>query len=73
MKTDVRIQDMGTIANIGPREILKRRIMGIVTLTLGLGLAFLMVLAGSSRWYRLVIFIPMWLAGLGLFQAKEKT
>jgi hypothetical protein len=59
--------------NIGPREERKRRLMGIVSLTVSVGLAFLLVIFGASRWARLVIFFPLWIAGLGLFQAREKT
>ena len=65
---------METLAiNIGPREERKRRLMGIVSLTVSVGLAFLLVIFGASRWSRLVIFFPLWIAGLGLFQAREKT
>lgn len=59
--------------NIGPREERKRRLMGVVALTVSVGLAFVLVVFGMSRWSRLVIFFPAWMAGLGLFQAREKT
>lgn len=59
--------------NIGPREIRKRRLMGIVALTVGVGVAFSLVVFGAPRLLRLVIFLPVWIAGLGLFQAREKT
>lgn len=62
-----------TAGNIGPREQRKRRLMGIVALTVGVGLAFLFVVTDAPRWSRLVIFFPVWLAGLGLLQAREKT
>jgi hypothetical protein len=60
-------------ANIGPRERRKRRLLGIVSLTVGVGVAFLLVVFGAQRWWRLVIFFPLWIAGLGLLQAREKT
>lgn len=60
-------------ANIGPREQTKRRLLGIVSLVCGVGLAFASVVAGAPRWSRLVIFLPVWLAGLGMFMAREKT
>ena len=64
---------MSTAAtNIGPREVRKRRLMGIVALTAGVGLAFLSVIFQAPRWSRLLVFFPIWLAGLGLFQAREK-
>jgi hypothetical protein len=66
--------DAGTeVANIGPRERNKRRLLGIVSLTVAVAFAFVLVSYGAARWWRLVIFFPLWMAGLGLFQAREKT
>ncbi|MDX6696004.1 MAG: hypothetical protein QOF02_3607 [Blastocatellia bacterium] len=59
--------------NLGPREQRKRRLMGIVALTVGVGAAFVLVVYGAPRLLRLVIFLPLWIAGLGLLQAREKT
>ncbi len=59
--------------NIGTRERRKRRVFGIVALTVGVGLAFLLVVLGAPRWSRLVVFFPIWMAGLGLLQSREKT
>jgi hypothetical protein len=59
--------------NIGPREQRKRRLMGVVALSVGVGLAFVLVVYGAPRAFRLIIFFPIWLAGLGLLQAREKT
>lgn len=59
--------------NIGPREQRKRRILGIVALTVGVGTAFVLVIYDAPRWSRLIIFFPIWIAGLGLMQAREKT
>ncbi|HEX8459126.1 MAG TPA: hypothetical protein VF656_17670 [Pyrinomonadaceae bacterium] len=61
------------VSNIGPREQRKRRVLGIVALTVGVGLAFLLVTTGAPRLSRAVVFFPIWLAGLGLLQAREKT
>ncbi|HYP54611.1 MAG TPA: hypothetical protein VEQ42_13760 [Pyrinomonadaceae bacterium] len=60
-------------SNIGPRERRKRRLMGIAALAAGAGLAFVLVAFGAPRLARLLLFVPFWLAGLGLFQAKEAT
>jgi hypothetical protein len=60
-------------ANIGPRERRKRRLFGIVSLTVAVGVAFVLVVYGAPRWSRLVVFLPLWMAGLGLLQAREKT
>lgn len=59
--------------NIGPREQRKRRLLGIVALTAGVGVAFVLVIYDAPRWTRLIIFLPIWIAGLGLMQAREKT
>ena len=47
--------------------------MGIVMLGAGVGIAAALILAGSPRWWRIVLFFPFWMAALGVFQAKEKT
>src|SRR5918997_4136588 len=60
-------------SNIGPREQRKRRLLGIVALTVGVGVAFLLVVLDAPRLLRAVVFFPVWLAGLGLLQAREKT
>ncbi|MFL6253391.1 MAG: OapA N-terminal domain-containing protein [Pyrinomonadaceae bacterium] len=60
-------------ANIGPRERRKRRLLGIVSLTVAVGVAFVLVSFGAPRWSRLVVFFPLWMAGLGLLQARDKT
>ena len=61
------------VINLGPRERRKRRLMGIVALTVGVGLAFVLVVYGAPRLFRLVIFFPIWMAGLGLLQSRERT
>ena len=60
-------------SNIGPRERRKRRVLGIVSLTVAVGVAFLLVAFDAPRWSRVVVFFPLWLAGLGLFQARERV
>ena len=62
-----------SVINLGPREIRKRRLMGIVALTVGVGLAFVLYVFEAPRFARLFVFFPVWIAGLGLFQAREKT
>jgi hypothetical protein len=64
--------DEGAV-NIGPRERRKRRVLGIVALTVGVSVAFVLVTTGAPRLLRLVVFFPVWMAGLGLLQAREKT
>jgi hypothetical protein len=59
--------------NIGPRERRKRRLLGVVALTIGVGLAFVLVIFQAPRWSRAVIFFPIWIAGLGLLQSRERV
>jgi hypothetical protein len=62
-----------SVINIGPRESRKRRVMGIAGLAAGALLAFALVALDAPRLSRLFVFFPIWLAALGLFQAREKT
>jgi hypothetical protein len=59
--------------NIGPVETRKRRVMGIAALAAGAVLACGLVLVGAPWWSRAVVFFPVWLAALGLLQARERT
>ncbi|OLE53318.1 MAG: hypothetical protein AUG51_13660 [Acidobacteria bacterium 13_1_20CM_3_53_8] len=59
--------------NIGPREQRKRRIMGFAALAAGVLLAFALIALYAPRWSRIILFFPIWIAALGLFQAREKT
>jgi hypothetical protein len=59
--------------NIGPREQRKRRLLGIVALTVGVATAFVLIVYAAPRWSRLIVFFPVWIASLGLMQAREKT
>lgn len=61
------------VSNIGPRERRKRRLLGIVSLTAAVGVAFVLLAFDAPRWSRLVVFFPLWMAGLGLLQARDKT
>jgi hypothetical protein len=63
------MNDDAVEGNLGPRERRKRLIVGVVALILGLCIA-LASRPMSAVGYALVLF---WIAGLGLFQAKEKT
>jgi hypothetical protein len=60
-------------SNIGPREQRKRRLLGIVALSVGVATAFVLVIFEAPRPLRAVVFFPVWLAGLGLLQARERT
>lgn len=59
--------------NIGPNETRRRRLIGIVMLVVGAGAAVFFAVAGVDRPWRLVLFLPFWVAGYGLLQARAKT
>jgi len=61
------------IPNIGPRERAKRLRYGIVFAVLSLAGAAALIATGSPRLLRLVLFLPFWVSGSGIFQALEKT
>ena len=60
-------------ANIGPREIRKRLIMGVIMLALGLVLAVIFTHAGVSRGWYATLFLPFWIGTLAVSQARKKT
>ena len=63
-------QSSGNIGLVGVRtRALVGTVMGIIGIVIGVG--FLQV--DVTRAWRLLLFIPFWLAALGLFQALEKT
>jgi hypothetical protein len=62
-----------SVNNLGPKQTRKRLVMGVVMLAAGIGIAVALIVGGSDCWWRLAVFFPFWMAGLGLFQAKEKT
>jgi len=57
--------------NLGYRERRKRFIMGVAGLVLGVGLLVLSGMKSAYSWIFLLVLF--WLAGLGIFQAREKT
>ena len=71
--SDKREASEVSASNIGPREQRKRRLLGIVALTVGVAVAFVLVIFEAPRLSRAVVFFPVWLAGLGLLQARERT
>jgi hypothetical protein len=67
------LAQMVDMLNIGPGEIRKRRLFGVVALAMGIGTAIVLIAYPAPRWSRAIVFLPIWIAGLGLFQAREKT
>ena len=61
------------LANIGPKEIRKRLLMGVAMLALGVVLAVVLAHAGVSRGWYAALSLPFWMGTLALSQARKKT
>ncbi len=67
--------DMGEvcIANISPRERLKRLIGGVIPFVLALGILTWQISTNADRLWRLPLFILFVAAASGFFQWRDKT
>jgi len=70
---DKRDKAIDHIANIGPRGQERRQRVGIMALVAAALLAAVLFGIGAPPGWRLVLFPPLWIAGLGFFQARDKT
>jgi hypothetical protein len=61
------------IPNIGPRGQRQRLVFGLTFWTVAVALTAGLFILGAPRWSRAIVFLPLWLAGLGVFQAQAKT
>jgi hypothetical protein len=61
------------IPNIGPRGREHRLRFGLVAIGVALVGAMAMLMLGAPRAGRAVVFIPLWIGALGVFQARDKT
>jgi len=61
------------VANIGPRGRRRRFGLGLIALGSGAILAAALMAVAVPRGWRLVVFLPLWVAALGVFQARDKT
>ena len=61
------------LANIGPKEVRKRLVMGVAVLATSVILEFIFARAGVSRGWYAVLFLPFWMGALGISQARKKT
>ena len=61
------------VTNLGSRGRRRRYLMGAAGLALTLLLAAGLVLFGAARGARLVLFLPLLVAALGFFQARNGT
>lgn len=61
------------IPNIGPLGAQRRLRLGIVAFAGAALLAVVFFWLGAPRAWRLVLFAPLWLGAVGLFQARHQT
>lgn len=61
------------LSNIGASEQRKRLALGLCLLSASLVLLVVMLRQGVATWWRLWLFIPLWVAVLGFMQARAKT
>jgi len=61
------------IPNIGPGERRKRLWAGFVYVGLAIAALLIMMSRHAPPGYRLLLFLPWWGAGAGVFQYLEKT
>lgn len=47
--------------------------MGFVALAAGIGLSFVIISTEASRAWRLIVFFPFWMAGLGMLQSRARV
>ena len=73
MVSDMEASSEGRAANIGPRERRKRVVLGLVMLAVSVGIAAALMRSGASPFWRLGLFVPLWMAALCFLQARGKT
>ena len=61
------------VANISPRERLKRLIGGVIPFILALAILTWLISIDANRFWRLPLFILFMAAGSGFFQWRDKT
>ena len=61
------------VPNIGPNERRKRLYAGVVYLALAIAVLAFMIAHDTPRASRLLLVLPFWGAGVGVFQYLEKT
>jgi hypothetical protein len=61
------------VANIGVRERRQRYVMGLIMLGVSAGLLVLLGRSEVSRWWRLLLVVPLVASMLGFVQARAQT
>jgi hypothetical protein len=59
--------------NIGPQQQRRRMAFGVFAFAVGIGFAALLFLIDANAWWRVLLFLPFAGAGIGYFQARDKT
>ncbi len=65
--------DEACIANISPRERLKRLIGGVIPFVVAVGILGWLAAIHADRWWRLPLFFLFAAAATGFFQWRDKT
>jgi hypothetical protein len=60
------------VCNINHAEIARRRLAGHIGISLFIVVLALLLYLSINRWYRLILFVPAFLAAIGYLQAKNK-
>jgi hypothetical protein len=61
------------IENIGPKESRKRLVFGVFMLFFSAFMMVILIIAEMSRFWRIILFIPILMGTIGFFQSREKT
>jgi len=64
---------MPEIPNIGPRGQRQRLRFGLIALAAAVVCGAALLALHAPRFSRAILFLPLWVAGLGVFQARDKT
>jgi hypothetical protein len=60
------------VHNLGPKERGMRILLGVLGLIFAGTLLFYLASVNAARWWRLVLFIPLFASAMGFFQAHTK-
>lgn len=61
------------VPNIGPKEQRRRLEWGVDAFCVAVGLVAFLLITSMPRVWLLVVALPLWIAGSGYFQYREKT
>jgi len=59
--------------NIGPRERRRRMVLAVVAAAMAVATAVFMLSSGTPRPWRLIVFVPAWMAALCYLEARSHT